>query len=98
MGDVYQKGKGVAVQPDQARRYFRLCAGQGEATCQFRLGTMLMDAAAGSDRDRVQAVAWLELAAATLPEAREVAAREAAALTPDQNRAVASLKSRLVHQ
>ena len=98
LGETYQNGKGVAVQPKLARRYFRLCAAHGNATCQYHLGTMLMDTPEGAEGDRVQAIAWLELAGATLPEAREIAAREAATLTPDQNRAVSSLKSRLVHK
>ena len=98
LGDRYQIGKGVVAEPDRASRYFRLCAAQGNARCQYRLATMLMDTPDAKERDRVQAIAWFQLAGVTIPEAREIGAREAEKLTPDENRSLASLKDHLVHK
>ena len=99
LGNIYEKGNGVEVDADRARRYFRLCAAQGVAQCQFRLANLLFRAADRPERDYIQAVAWYELAGnQDLAEAKEIAAREEAKLTPAQTNWVNTLKAQLVRK
>jgi TonB family protein len=63
LGVAYEHGRDVPQNLDRARQYFRLCAGLGEALCQVRLAKLLLERSAQRERDVVQAVAWLELAA-----------------------------------
>jgi TonB family protein len=99
LGNRYEKGSGVPREPDRARRYFRLCAAQGVSMCQYRLGTLLLDAPDRHERDYVQAVAWMQLAGEQdIPEARDIASREAAKLTPAQMGWVNTLKTQLVRE
>jgi TonB family protein len=84
--------------PEDARRYFRLCAALGEATCQYRLARLLLTPADAPERDLVQAFAWLELAAArNLAEARTLLEARRPALTPARQKAVTALRERLSH-
>jgi TonB family protein len=99
LGNRYEKGDGVPRGFDRARRYFRLCAVQGVATCQYRLGTLLLDAPDRPERDYVQAVALFQLAGEQgVKEAKEIASKEAANLTPAQNNWVNTLKTQLVRK
>ena len=99
LGNRYEKGDGVPREFDRARRYFRLCAVQGVATCQYRLGTLLLDAPDRPERDYVQAVALFQLAGEQgVKEAKEIASKEAANLTPAQNNWVNTLKTQLVRK
>ena len=96
LGLRYQAGDGVDRDPERARRYFRLCAASGNADCQLRLGEMLLELP--SDRSRIQAVAWLMLAAETLPAARKAVDEESAKLSPAQITSAQKLKAMLLHQ
>lgn len=99
LGDRYQKGSGVPIDLDRARRYFRLCSAQGVSVCQYRLAKLLLEKKDRAERDYVQAVALLQLAAdGGLKEARDVAAKEAADLTPSQSKWVQGLKAQLVRK
>lgn len=99
LGNRYETGSGVPRELDRARRYFRLCAAQGIPLCQYRLGYLMLSDPGRPERDTVQAVAWLQLAAEQgVAEAKDLAAREAAALTPQQTTWVTALKDRLAHK
>ena len=63
LGSVYARGGLLPQSPEQARQYFRFCALQGESVCQVRLAKLLLDKPDREERDFLQAVAWLELAA-----------------------------------
>lgn len=94
LGDHYEKGSALPHDPLHARLYFRLCAVHGDALCQFRLGSLLLAKPDRSDQDRIQAVALLQLAAERdVNDAKEIAAKETATLTPDQSARVAAIKS-----
>jgi|GEM_PF-4249335 len=45
----------------QAEHYYRLCAANGDATCQFHLGSMLVNSPDTNPNDYTQGIAWLEL-------------------------------------
>jgi len=97
LGNLYETGSGVSREPDRARRYFRLCAARGVPLCQLRLGTLLLTAAERPERDYVQGVAWLQLASENgVPEAKDIAVKEAAKLTAAQTTWMTSLKAQLV--
>jgi len=77
LGNRYQKGEGVSPDLDRARRLFRLCAAQGISTCQYRLASLILEIPNRLERDLVEAIAWLQLAAAqNLPEAKAMLDRE----------------------
>lgn len=99
LGNRYEAGTGVPRELDRARRYFRLCAAQGVPMCQYRLGRLLFDAPDRPERDYVQSVAWFQLAAEHgIPEARDIALKEAAKLTPTQTVWMTSLKAQLLRK
>jgi len=99
LGNLYERGSGVPREADRARRYFRLCAAQGVPMCQYRLGSLLLDSADRPERDYVQAVAWFQLAGEHgIPEAKDIASKETAKLTPAQTAWMASLKAQLVRK
>jgi TonB family protein len=99
LGNRYEIGDGVPRELDRASRYYRLCAAQGVALCQYRLGNLLLEGSNRRERDYVQAVAWLQLASEQgLKEARDIAARETANLTPAQSNWVNSLRVQLIRK
>ncbi|HYL73050.1 MAG TPA: TonB family protein [Bryobacteraceae bacterium] len=99
LGNRYETGSGVPRELDRARRYFRLCAARGISRCQYRLGILLLDSPDRPERDYVQAVAWLQLASEQgIPEARDIASKEAAKLTPSQTNWMTTLKTQLVRK
>src|SRR5260370_42495318 len=99
LGNRYETGGGVPRELDRARRYFRLCAAQGVPVCQYPLGRLLLDSANRPERDYVQAVAWFQLAGERgIQEARDIASREAAKLTPAQTIWMTTLKAQLVRK
>jgi TonB family protein len=63
LGTAYANGEIVPRDPDRAIQYFRLCAGAGETPCQVQFAKLLLDRPDRQERDLVQAVAWLQLAA-----------------------------------
>jgi hypothetical protein len=67
--------------------------------CQYRLGRLLLDSANRPERDYVQAVAWFQLAGERgIQEARDIASREAAKLTPAQTVWMTTLKAQLARK
>ena len=96
LGGRYELGNGVPREMDRARRYFRLCAAKGTDACQYRLGKLMLSTPALPERDFVQALAWLQLAADQgNVAAKDLFTREAAKLTAAQLAVVSSLKSQL---
>ena len=93
LADRYERGDGEPRDLNNARRYYRLCAAQGVALCEFRLGCLLLEAPGQKE----QAIAWLRLAGDRgIEEAESVASREAADLMPAQSEAVDGLKAQLL--
>ena len=102
MGSAYENGNpdlGFRKDEESARQFYRLCAATGQTLCQFRLGELLLNRQNVRERDIVQAVAWLELSADQgEPQAKMLADRSRASLTPEQVKQVATFKKQLVHQ
>ena len=63
LASEYEQGGFVQRSPEQARQFFRMCALQDETVCQVRLAKLLLDKEGREERDYLQAIAWLELAA-----------------------------------
>ena len=99
LGNRYEKGDGVPSDSERARRYYRLCAAQAVAMCQYRLGRMLYDAPNRRERDYVQAIALFQLAAEQgLSEAKQMAAAETPKLTAEQSAWVTTLKRQIIRK
>lgn len=99
LGQAYEKGVGVPVELDRARRYFRLCAAAGQPACQFNLARLLLDGSTQSEDEYVQAIAWLELAKDQgETDARQVWEREQSNLTPAQTAQVSTWKRQLLRK
>jgi TonB family protein len=65
LGLKYETGDAATpADTERARYYCRLCASHGSPACQLHLGRLLAPAA-GKGGDRIQALAWLELARAS---------------------------------
>lgn len=98
LGAAYESGDGVEQSQDRARHYFRLCAATGEMPCQVRLARILMQGAGNGDREYLQALAWLDLAAEHGDlQARMILERERAGLSPQQVSWVSKLKEQFGH-
>lgn len=90
-----ERGLHEPVDLERARRYYRLCASARIAECQLRLGRLML-AAAARESERLQAVAWLDLAADEgLTEAQSLREAESARLSPEQMEWVRRLKEQL---
>jgi hypothetical protein len=99
LGNRYEKGEGVPLELDRARRYFRLCAAVGTPMCQLRLAKLMLSAPGRPERDYVQAIAWLQLAAENgVLEARGILDGESPQLTVAQSEWAASLKKSLLRK
>ncbi len=99
LGNRYENGDGVPRELDRARRYYRLCAAQGVALCQYRLGLLLYQAPERRERDYLQAIALFQLAAEQgLTEANHLVSSEAPKLTAEQSSWVSTLKSQIVRK
>ena len=97
LGVAFENGRDVPQDLDRARQYFRLCAGLGEAPCQVRLAKLLLERPDRRERDVVQAVAWLELAAEHgSMQAKMMLDEKRAGLSEQQISWVARLKAQLV--
>ncbi len=93
LADRYERGDGEPRDLGNARRYYRLCAAEGIAPCEFRLGCLLLD----TPGQKEQAIAWVMLAAERgVEEADYVASREAADLTPAESETVEGLTAQLL--
>lgn len=96
LGRRYEAGSGLPRDFERARHYFRLCAARGDSNCQLRLGKLLLDLPAREERDYVQAIAWLQLAAARgNGEAKTIADAEVPKLTQAQEEWMIKLKAQL---
>lgn len=90
-----ERGLHEPVDLERARRYYRLCASAKIAECRLRLGRLML-AAAARESDRLQALAWLDLAADEgLREAQGLRESESAKLSPEQLEWVRRLKEQL---
>ena len=99
LGDRDERGVNTPVDLNRARRYFGLCAAAGQAICQLRLGKLLLGLPNRQEREYVQAVAWLQLAADQGKEdARALAEKETPQLTTKQSNWLKQLKPQLVHK
>ena len=99
LGNRYEKGDGVPLDLGQARRFFRLCAADGVAMCQYRLGGLLINEPGRTEDDYAQSVALFQLAAEQgLQQAKDLASQETAKLTKAQSELVGTLKRQLVHK
>ncbi len=88
---------GIRQDEDAARQYYRFCAAAGHMLCRYRLGDLLLNQPNAQERDIPEAIAWLELSADQgEPQAKMLADRSRASLTPEQIKDVASLKKLLV--
>jgi TonB family protein len=97
LGVAYETGDGLPQSLDRARQYFRLCAASGEPPCQVRLAKLLLERADRQERDYVQAIAWLELAADRgSMHARMILNEQHPDLTPKQMAWVDKLKVQMV--
>lgn len=99
LGVAYEKGYGVPQDTERAHQNFRLCAAMGESPCQVRLAKLLLENSSRGERNFIQAIAWLELAADRNEEARMILDQErASSLTEQQASWVNKLKTQLVQK
>ena len=84
---------------DDAKVYFRLCAADRNATCEFRLGNLLVTGPDINPNDFAQGVAWLELARDHgNPQAAALLPAAAAKLSSIQRDWVVQVKPHLEHK
>lgn len=62
LGELYNQGLGVAMDPKKAAEWYLLAAQRGDANAMASLGLMALDGR-GMEKDPVQGKAWLEKAA-----------------------------------
>jgi hypothetical protein len=99
LGVAYLSGYGLPQDTERAHQNFRLCAAVGETPCQVQLAKLLLDSAPKEERDYLQAIAWLQLAAEDRnDEARLILDQQRTPLSPQQISWVKKLKSQLVQQ
>ena len=99
LGDLHESGTGVPADPERARRYYGLCASRENPECQVRLARLLLALPNRRERDYLQAIAWIQLAADRgNPAARALAEKESPQLTSEQVEWVNRLKVQLVHR
>ncbi len=99
LGVAYASGYGVPQDAERAHQNFRLCAAMGETPCQVQLAKLLLQSTTREERDFLQAIAWLELAAEDRnDEARLILDQEQLALTPEQVSWIKKLKTQLVQR
>lgn len=96
LASEYEHGGLVPRSPEQARQFFRMCALQDETVCQVRLANLLLDKEGREERDYLQAIAWLELAADRGDiQARLLLDPERAKLTDDQTAWIEKVKEQI---
>lgn len=94
LGAAYSSGERFPPDPERAAQYFRMCAVEGETPCQVQLATILLNR--GQERDRVQAIAWLELSAERgNPEAQLMLEEQRASLSAKDVSWVRKIKPQL---
>jgi TonB family protein len=99
LGAMSESGAGMPLDLAAARRYYRLCAAGGRSLCQLRLAALLLSDSARPERDYIQALAWLELAAASGEvTAKRLLEQETPKLTPEQASRVKELRPKLLRK
>ena len=107
-----ETGEGVERDLDSSIKYYRLCAASGVATCEFRLGQLLLTQYRGDDlhnavstspklkrRTFLEALAWLGLAADRgVGEAKKIVEEESEHLTEDDAKWVSRVQGQLEHR
>jgi TPR repeat protein len=94
LGASYEFGENFPKDEARARQYFQMCATRGEALCRARLARLLLERPGRTERDYLQALAWLELAAEQgVAGAVTLRDRERPKLTANQSQWVVRLKS-----
>jgi TonB family protein len=97
LGAAYENGDLLPASADQARQYYRMCAASGDPHCQVRLARLLLERSGRQERDYLQAIAWLELAADSgSMQAKKMLEPERETLTPKQISWVSKLKQQLL--
>lgn len=95
LASLYEAGEGVPQDRDLALKYLRLCGG-GEPACQFSAARILLSMPSRKERDVIEAIARLELAAdQAYASARTLLDQERPNLTAAQAKRVAELKKSL---
>lgn len=96
-GEAYETAAYGPPEPARAERAFRLCAAAGHGDCQYRLGRLLYNRAAGKTSVVVESAAWLHLAARNGQDpAQELL--KAIKLTPQETVQEESLRAKLQRQ
>ncbi len=99
LGVAYLSGYGVPQDMDRAHQNFRLCATVGETPCQVQLAKLLLQNTQREERDFLQAIAWLELAAGDRnDEAKLLLDQQRTPLSPEQISWINKLKTQLVQR
>ncbi len=99
LGVIYEAGEVVEKDIERARRSFRLCAAARQPVCQYRLAKSLLDDPSIPERNIVQAVAWLQLAAEQgNTQATGLLSQHSPRLTAGQQTWAAQLKAQLVRK
>lgn len=84
LGVMHDFGQGIAKDPVQAVKWYRLAAAQGHGAAQFNLGGLYFEGL-GVPRDLVRATMWFTLsAAAGIPGAAKNRSDVSAMLTPTE--------------
>ena len=84
LGVSYLSGYELPQDKDRAHQNFRLCAAVGETPCQVQLAKLLLENASREERDYLQAIAWLELAADRNDEAKLILGEQSTPLSQQQ--------------
>lgn len=98
LAGLYELGSAVTQNFAVARQHYRMCASQGVGQCQYKLGKLMLQAEDRREHVRIQAIAWLELAAEQESLAAALARKETAGLSAEQMEAVKRLKGQLVRK
>ncbi len=96
LGQRFEIGDSVEKDLPRAIRHFRLCAAKDVAVCQYRLARLLLEDPL--ERNRIQGIAWMELASVKIAEADREMRRLKKALTEEQVKWVEQLKPQLLRR
>ena len=96
LGQRFETGDFVEKDLPRALRHFRLCAAKRVAACQYRLARLLIEDPL--ERNRIQGIAWMELASVEIAEADREIRWLRKTLTEEQAKWVAQLKPQLLRR
>ena len=97
IGDRAATGRDMDLDLAKAKRQFRLCAAKGKAPCQYRLAKLLLDGKP-PEREKIQAIAWLELAEHEISQAGSLAKAASESLNAEQISWIARIKPQLLRR